>query len=610
MLGPIFVREWLTVPRQPRHYVVRSIYVGLLWVLGLTVWQTTVGWDQTATLGDTARFGLLLFQIIAYMQLTLLMFFAALSAASTVAREKDRRTFILLLMTDLRNYEIVVGKLMGSLLQIVILVAVMVPALGLLVLLGGIAPDQVVQVTLILAATALAAGSLGGLVALWREKTFPALALTVLFLVLYICVVRGLALAPGLLAMIGVNETQAVAGVESVQRWLEPYMALASVLEARQGDPDWPPAYSFGLAMLVISALLNGWGILRLRVWNPSGEPIMQREKPAEEDEEAKDRTRAHAAPGALRTVWPNPILWREIRTRAYGRRPFLVKLAFGLVTFLICYYALEPLWTTGGHTAFFPARGLVPVGILSLLLVTAQAVTAVTSERDTGALDLLLVTDLTPQEFIFGKILGITYNALEYLIAPLLLACLYAAFSQLATPPRAHPEMMFGKNIEALVCICLGSMVMSAFAMVLGIHVALRVSNSQLAIINSLGTIFFLSVGTLVCVYLILINGRFESQWFSFIFFLFAGVGGLWWVLSADRPSGALTLASFLCPPAVFYSITNVLIAKPGSEESGDPMLPFLVIATTFSFTIAAMLVPLLSEFDVALGRTTAAQE
>jgi hypothetical protein len=38
--------------------------------------------------------------------------------------------------------------------------------------------------------------------------------------------------------------------------------------------------------------------------------------------------------------------------------------------------------------------------------------------------------------------------------------------------------------------------------------------------------------------------------------------------------------------------------------------MLPFLVIATTFSFTIAAMLVPLLSEFDVALGRTTAAQE
>jgi hypothetical protein len=37
---------------------------------------------------------------------------------------------------------------------------------------------------------------------------------------------------------------------------------------------------------------------------------------------------------------------------------------------------------------------------------------------------------------------------------------------------------------------------------------------------------------------------------------------------------------------------------------------MPFLVIGGSFGFAIAAMLVPLLSEFDVALGRTTAAQD
>ena len=52
---------------------------------------------------------------------------------------------------------------------------------------------------------------------------------------------------------------------------------------------------------------------------------------------------------------------------------------------------------------------------------------------------------------------------------------------------------------------------------MVLGLHVALRTENSRLAIINTLGTVFFLSVGTLICIYLILINGRFEYQWLSF---------------------------------------------------------------------------------------------
>jgi hypothetical protein len=75
-----------------------------------------------------------------------------------------------------------------------------------------------------------------------------------------------------------------------------------------------------------------------------------------------------------------------------------------------------------------------------------------------------------------------------------------------------------------------------------------------------------------------------------------------LWWVLNGDRPSSALTLASWACPFAVFYTVMNVLIGRPGSVESAEPILPFLVIAGAFGLAIAAMLVPLLSEFDVAL--------
>jgi hypothetical protein len=308
--------------------------------------------------------------------------------------------------------------------------------------------------------------------------------------------------------------------------------------------------------------------------------------------------------------VWANPILWREIRTRAYGRRPFLVKLAYFVVLAMICYVALEPVWGSHTRAPRLSAYGLVPVGVLSLLLLSAQAATAITSERDTGALDLLLVTDLTPQEFIFGKLWGIAYNAKEFLLPPLILAGVYAGLGMLATPPRAHPELAASKNLEALLCIEMGTLVLMGFAGVLGVHVALRTPNSQAAILNTLGTIFFLSAGTGFCIKLILINGRFESQWFSFIFFLAAGTGGLLYVLSADRPSGALTLASFVCPVAVFYSITSILVAKPGTEETGDPLVPFLVAGGAFGFAVAAMLVPLLSEFDVALGRTTAGQE
>src|SRR5262249_51758997 len=251
--------------------------------------------------------------------------------------------------------------------------------------------------------------------------------------------------------------------------------------------------------MLRVSVLLNVWGILSLRLWNPSGEPIIQREQPDDAAEEEKDRLKAHAAPGRVRHVWTNPILWREVRTRAYGRWPILVRLVYLLVLGMICSYVLAPLWETHARPPFAAAAGLVPVGVLSLLLLSAQAVTAITSERDTGALDLLLVTDLTPREFIFGKLGGIAYNTLLYLLPPLLLAGAYAYLGLLATPPRNHPELLGPRNVEALVCLEGTLLVLLAFAMMLGMHVALRTENTRTAVINTLGTIFFLSVGTLV---------------------------------------------------------------------------------------------------------------
>jgi hypothetical protein len=59
-----------------------------------------------------------------------------------------------------------------------------------------------------------------------------------------------------------------------------------------------------------------------------------------------------------------------------------------------------------------------------------------------------------------------------------------------------------------------------------------------------------------------------------------------------------------------LIYSVTNILMAKPGLEESTDRYIPFVVTAGAFGFTVLAMLIPLLSEFDVALGRTTGGGE
>lgn len=612
MLGPIFMRELVTVPRQRGHFPTRVALVGLIAILGITLWQATIGFSRTATLGESARFGLMLFQITLYVELMLLVFFAALSAASTVSQEKDRRTFILLLLTDMYDYEIVLGKLVGSLLPLAALLLTTVPILSMLLLLGGIDPSQVIQGALVLGASAFAAGSLGGVIALWRERTFQALALSVLCLVLYFCLSQGVGiLGPYLSQEVNWNVVQA---------WLDPFVVMQSVLSPpASGWSGIPPAYGFTFVMLVWCLLLNSLGIWKLRKWNPSGEPIMQREKQAADpeaglnaDELSTFRAKAHAAPGSVREVGDNPILWREIKTLAYGRRPLLVKLAYGLVLALIVYFAYSELRQPGGRAAYAAAYGLVPVTVLSMLLIAAQAVTSITSERDGGALDVLLVTDVSPYEFVFGKILGVIYNTWQFIVPPILMAAFYAFEGVLTkTPDTLGIGARFAINFAPMLTVIGAILLLFSFALVLGLHVALRLTNSRMAIINTLGTVFFLSVGTLICIYLILINGgSFANQWLSFISFLVLGIGGLLWVLSADRPSSAVSIGSTLCPLAMFYCVTNILIAKPGTNESADPLVPFASLTVAFGFTIAAMLVPLLSEFDVALGRTTAANE
>ena len=263
MLGPIFNREFLTVPRRDRHPAARFAALALLWVIGVTAWQATVGFTKDAALGETARFGLLLFQITAFVQLTLLLFFSALSAASTVSQEKDRRTFVLLLLTDMRDYEIVLGKML-SLLPIAILFSITVPFFAMVLLLGGVSGAQVTQAVLVMASTALAAGSLGGLVALWRERTFQALALAVLALVFYLLIVQGVGLVG---RAIGTDWSMATA-------WLDPFTDDVRARAAGRGGVA--PAYGFVLTML---AVVWPQRVRHLKRWrNLSGEPVQQRE--------------------------------------------------------------------------------------------------------------------------------------------------------------------------------------------------------------------------------------------------------------------------------------------------------------------------------------------
>jgi ABC-type transport system involved in multi-copper enzyme maturation permease subunit len=625
LIGPIFTREALMAPRRVRFFVTRATYGAALLVLMWTAWQSVIGWQQVRNLGDLARFGSLLFQLLSFVQLVLVLFFSALLAAAAVAQEKDRRTLILLLMTDLTNAELVLGKLFASLLFVLVLLAAAVPIFAISLLLGGVAPRQVFWVVTATAAAALAAASLGSTVALWREKTFQTLALTTLILVLYLGVVEAAVKLGGEGSFLSLS-------AEAWAARLNPFRAVMAILDPLQwtaagGAVFAHPTLGFVAAMLAWSLLLNTIATVRIRAWNSGGAAREERETkgdegpahgrggahvesdnppvatraavalrpasttiPARAEHRAKVRfegpTAAPVSHAPSRHVWDNPILWREVRTRGYGRRPLLVKAAYLLVFAMVCTYFWMGLHAGPGRDPSLVTKTLVPIVVLTFLLSNAQAVTSVTTERDGRTLDLLLVTDITPKEFVFGKLAGTLYNAKEMLLLP----------------PVMIGYLLFGRYIdwESFLYLTLGLLVLYGFVVMLGVHAGMTFDNSRTAIANSLGTIFFLFVGIGICIYLIVAAGSFafEAQLPSFLVFILGGGVGLFASMGARNPSAAILLASLSLPFLTFYSIGSFLL--------GATLAVFLVTTVTYGFTTLAMLVPAISEFDVALGRTT----
>jgi len=582
-VGPIFEREVLTTPRRLSHYLLRSGFVAALLILFYSLRQATIGFQDVIFSGDTASFSALVFRVFAVLQLTLGLFFSTLFSASLVAQEKDRRTLILLLMTDLRNRELAIGKLFSSLLNIVVLLAASWPVFFSLRLLGGVMWEQIIWSQVIVLVATFAAGSWGCLVAFWREKTFQTIAVSVLGVMMFILAAQ----AGGVLIDARIAD-------------LSPYQGLFRVLNPM--NPDEPgviqvSAWTTVFSLIAMAVFLTALTVLRLRVWNPSKEVHQsQLQGAAPEADSTNDLSTVtpKSAPVVARnhrSVWDHAVLWREMRTRAYGRRMIWIKLTYVLLSIVVAAVSWQRPDDGGQETLMLgmvsaPAFSLLGVGLVSLLLANAQAVTSVTTERDAKTLEILLVTDLHPWEFMVGKIVGALWNAREMLVIPLVIVTAMSVGGILPT-----------LTAENTLYVCIGFLVLILFAIALGLHAGMSYDNSRQAIAHSLGTMFFLCVGIFVFM-LLLVEARssFAIQLQSFVLFIGFGSLGLYSSLTSRSPSNALTLASLLLPFLTFYAITEFLL--------GGNLGVCFWICMAYGFAAVAMMVPAMNDFDIVLGR------
>ena len=193
-------------------------------------------------------------------------------------------------------------------------------------------------------------------------------------------------------------------------------------------------------------------------------------------------------------------------------------------------------------------ARILIPFFVMSFVMINALAVNSITNERDGQALDLLLATQITPPQFLFGKLIGVLYVTKEMVVLPIALTFYLCSQGGIST--------------ENLVFALGGLIVMDIFSAMLGIHCGMIYGQSRAAIGTSLGTLFFLFLGIATCMMIMMsFRGSFARQLPPFLAIILGGGTGLYVAMGSRNPSPAIALAAFGLPFLTFFAITSFIL-------------------------------------------------
>src|SRR5690606_4533579 len=181
----------------------------------------------------------------------------------------------------------------------------------------------------------------------WREKTFQTLALSALGAVLFI----------------GAVEAVATLADAPVVAALNPYRTLGLILNPMSLNSSAlvQAVVTSLLALAAKATLLVAICVLRVRKWNPSRSVYLQTD-----EQEAGSASRSRT-----RTVWDSPLIWREIRTLAYGRKVIVIKLAYLLIAAAAVALVAGSTSTGAAVLGMISVRGFafVALALLALML-------------------------------------------------------------------------------------------------------------------------------------------------------------------------------------------------------------------------------------------------
>lgn len=177
-LNPVLVKELRGRMRGPRAFVVLTIYLLILSAVILLLY-TALGTSPGTDLNAGRRIGKTLFLTIAAVALIEVCVITPALTSGSIAGERERQTYDLLVASRLSPWQIIWGKLGAALGFALLLIFAVVPVMSLAFLFGGVTLAEVLIVLAGLVATALFYATVG---LFWSTVMRGTLGATVLAL--------------------------------------------------------------------------------------------------------------------------------------------------------------------------------------------------------------------------------------------------------------------------------------------------------------------------------------------------------------------------------------------------------------------------------------------
>jgi len=413
LTGPIFDKELRVSSRRRRNYVLRFFYVVMLTLFLVLVWIPMMA-RSGSTLYQISRMaetGKLIIVYVVWFQFCAIQVLAIILLSTSISEEIYHRTLGLLMTTPINSFQIVMGKLFSKLLQLVLLLAISLPLLAIVRVMGGVPWNYVISSLCVTLTTVIFVGSLSLFFSIFSRRAYVVIIVT--FITLWII----FALLP-----VGIYAIWDIANPTISEKvlfeWLflpNPYCNLffKTILMVEPRAATGMPSYFWPLhcgIMLAASALLLLVSMIIVR-------KVALRQATGQLDGSGGKRRSRRASKGiqadqpalseAFRRVIGPPILWKELRSPLFGRHKIrsCILASAGLILLLATYYLCAKthiLDDKDTHTTY--AVIFMGVGMLFTIVLPA---TSVTSEREARSWPVLLATPLDDKDILFGKLAG-----------------------------------------------------------------------------------------------------------------------------------------------------------------------------------------------------------